>query len=78
MHKLAIFNICIWLMILGREVLRGFLAYRGLLEWRGWYFNTSINFWPSYVTMWDMMFIPISLYYIQSSWSRLEWKSNGE
>ena len=74
MHKLAIFNICIWLMILGREVLRGFLAYRGLLDWRGWYFG--IEFWPSYVTMWDMLSIPIAIYLIRSNWSQLEWKGD--
>ena len=77
MRALTIFNAAMWPMILGREVLRCLLALSGDLEWRGWYTNLGWDWWPEYVTMWNVLFIPIAIWYIWFTWRDLEWKSNG-
>lgn len=78
MKQLQIFNVCCWSMILGREILRCLLTLDGSLEWRGWYMQLAIDPWPSYVTMWDVVIIPLAAWYVWTTWNQLEWKDNNE
>lgn len=55
MSRLRAFELAAWLMIIFRSVLRLLLAANGSLEWRGWHFGSMWNFWPSYVTAWEVI-----------------------
>lgn len=72
MKKFYVTVTALWLMILGREVFRCLLALSGDLEWRGW--NYGLDFWPSYVTMWDALMIPVAMWWVWFNWKQLEWK----
>jgi hypothetical protein len=65
-----------WAMILGRAVLRALLALNGSLEWRGWYWNPG-DWYPSYVTMWEIIMIPMAMWWIWFCWKQIEWKRDG-
>lgn len=76
---MSAFIVSIWAMILFRTILRVLLALNGSLEWmnleesmeRAWSFQ---GMWPAEVDPMELIYLPISCFFIWLTWDDLEFK----